>query len=273
MTIAEYIASEAIESFKGGVVDSSTDTSHPLVVLNPKSFKMELQQGIKAQLVIACTSSVTASVEVSLAEGVVLDIVELYAADSIVKVTVHQAESSALSTFSALLSSSHVSYTHALEGRGATNRFNALFVATGAEHQTIELNTRHLVPDCSSNSLIKGIAAGRATGEFRGLVYVAPDAQRTDAQQQNRNIQLDNAQIVALPQLEIYADDVRCSHGSTVGYEDAEVLYYMRQRGIDAATARRLQVEGFVQEVVMRCNMEPLCGIVREAVSDKMSQI
>ena len=109
--------------------------------------------------------------------------------------------------------------------------------------------------------------------EFHGFVYVAQDAQRTDAQQQNRNIQLDNSHIVALPQLEIYADDVRCSHGSTVGYSDAEAIFYMRQRGISEADARRLQIEGFVQDVVSRCHMEPVCAFVHDAVADKLSKI
>lgn len=156
---------------------------------------------------------------------------------------------------------------------GASNTLNTLFIATGTDHATINLNTRHNVGQCSSRSLIKGIAAGRATGEFRGLVYVAPDAQQTDAQQQNRNIQLDNAHIVALPQLEIYADDVRCSHGSTVGYEDKDALFYMRQRGIDPTTARRLQIEGFIQDVVMHCSLEPICSLVHDVVSDKLTAI
>ena len=127
--------------------------------------------------------------------------------------------------------------------------------------------------DCRSNSLIKGISSDRATGEFRGLVYVAQDAQRTDAQQQNRNIELDNSHIVALPQLEIYADDVRCSHGSTVGYSNPEAIFYMRQRGISEADARRMQIEGFVQDVVSRCNMEPVCAVVHQTVTDKLSNI
>ena len=273
MTISEYISSGAVKPFKGGVVDSHFDTTLPLVALNPKKLDVELCAGVQAKLFILCTESVTASVSVKLGAGAALDIIELYLVDSVVDIAVSQSSDSVCKTFSALLSSSHINYTYALEGRGASNQFDALFVATGSEHQTISLNTRHLVSDCNSKSLIKGISAGRATGEFRGLVYVAQDAQRTDAQQQNRNIQLDNSRIVALPQLEIYADDVRCSHGSTVGYEDADALFYMRQRGIDAAMARRIQIEGFVQDVVMRCNVEPLCEIVREAVSSKLSQI
>ena len=91
------------------------------------------------------------------------------------------------------------------------------FLAAGQEHCVVRLRTNHNVPDCRSNSYIKGVAGGTAVGEFCGLVYVAPDAQRTDAQQQNRNILLsETARITTQPQLEIYADDVKCSHGATV---------------------------------------------------------
>lgn len=273
MTIADYISSGAVKPYSGGVIDNSIDTSAPFLALNPKLLNIELCAGIKARLIIVCTESSTASVEITLNEGAQLDVVELYLADSHVAVTAHQHQDSSLNVFSALLSSSNVGYTHLLEGQRANNTLNALYIATGSDHATINLNTRHMVADCTSRSLIKGIAAHKATGEFRGLVYVAPDAQRTDAQQQSRNIELDNAHIVSLPQLEIYADDVRCSHGSTVGYEDKDALFYMRQRGIDEVTARRLQIEGFIQDVVMHCSLEPLCSLVRDAVNDKLTEI
>ena len=273
MTIAEYISSGTFTPFKGGTVECSTERSTPLLSLNPKHLEVAVAKGVKAHLILLCTESVTASVEVRLAEEAELDMVELYLKDSHVAVSVHQSENSQLRSFSALLSSSHVGYTYALEGAGASNSLYSLYIATGSDHATINLNTRHNVGQCTSRSLIKGIAAGRATGEFRGLVYVAPDAQQTDAQQQNRNIELDNAHIVALPQLEIYADDVRCSHGSTVGYEDKDALFYMRQRGIDEATARRLQIEGFVQDVVMHCSLEPVCSLVHDAVSERLTTI
>ena len=273
MTINEYISSGAFSLFKGGAVETSTERTTPLLSLNPKHLVVAVAQGVKTQLILLCTESVTASVEITLDKDAELDIVELYLKDSCVAISAIQHQNSQLRCFSALLSSSNVSYTYALEGSGASNTLNTLFIATGTDHATINLNTRHNVGQCSSRSLIKGIAAGRATGEFRGLVYVAPDAQQTDAQQQNRNIQLDNAHIVALPQLEIYADDVRCSHGSTVGYEDKDALFYMRQRGIDPTTARRLQIEGFIQDVVIHCSLEPICSLVHDVVSDKLTAI
>ncbi|MBP3424031.1 MAG: SufD family Fe-S cluster assembly protein [Alistipes sp.] len=273
MTFEELISSGALRPFKGGVIDSSVSTSLPLVAHNIKSLKVDIAAEQQVRLVVAYTKSCQAAVEINLAPNSSLELVEVYLADSYANITVNQAENSRCKSLVALLSSSNATYTYALNGRNAENVFDALFIASGSEHATLNLNTRHLISDCRSASLVKGISAGRATGEFHGLVYVAQDAQRTDAQQQNRNIELDNSHIVALPQLEIYADDVRCSHGSTVGYSDAEAIFYMRQRGISEADARRLQIEGFVQDVVSRCQMEPVCALVHEAVTDKLSKI
>ena len=138
----------------------------------------------------------------------------------------------------------------------------------------LKLHTAHRVSDCRSNSSVKGVAGGEAVGEFGGLVYVAPDAQRTDARQQSRNMLLSRtARITTQPQLEIYADDVKCSHGATVGQMDAEAIYYMRQRGLSEAAARRLQIEGFVGDIVRRSSFEPLHEAVMELVSEKMEKL
>ena len=140
--------------------------------------------------------------------------------------------------------------------------------------RSVKLRTAHNAADCRSDSYVKGVAGGQAVGEFCGLVYVAPGAQRTDARQQSRNILLsETARITTQPQLEIYADDVKCSHGATVGQMDADAVLYMRQRGLSEAQARRLQIEGFVGDVVTRCGIEPLCGAVMELASAKMEKL
>ena len=131
----------------------------------------------------------------------------------------------------------------------------------------MRLRTAHNVPDRRSDSAVKGVAGGTAVGSFAGWSMWLPGAQRTDARQQNRNILLSReARITTQPQLEIYADDVKCSHGATVGQMDAEAILYMRQRGLSEADARRLQIEGFVGDVVRRCGIEPLCEAVMEMV-------
>ena len=269
MTIEQLIDSGAFLPFKGGVIDSSVDTSLPLVAHNVKSLKVDVAPQQKARLVIAYTKSCQAAIEINLQQNSSLELVEVYLADSYANISVNQAEGSACKSLVAVLSSSNATYTYALEGQGAENTFNALFIASGTEHATLNLNTRHLVSDCKSASLVKGISAGRATGEFHGLVYVAKDAQRTDAQQQNRNIELDDSHIVALPQLEIYADDVKASHGATTGQLDADALFYMRSRGIPEKEARTMLMQAFMVDVIDMVKMEGLRDRLRHLVEKR----
>jgi len=150
-----------------------------------------------------------------------------------------------------------------LVGAGAEFHFNALFVAHGAGEAAgktdIDVTVNHLAPDCVSRQLIKGIAAEGGVGSFTGLVHVAREAQRTDASQRSQNLQLsDDARIDARPQLKIYADDVRCGHGATVGRLDEEAVYYMRQRGVCEAEARRMQMHGFAADIINHCPSEDL---------------
>ena len=140
--------------------------------------------------------------------------------------------------------------------RNARFELDGAFVLTDEEKGSVAVDVNHMASDCSSRTSYKGVASGKAHGSFSGLVYVAPDAQRTDSQQSSRNITIGEAHIEALPQLEIYADDVKCSHGATVGQMDDEAVLYMRQRGLSLATAKRLQIEGFVSDVVLHSAME-----------------
>ena len=139
-------------------------------------------------------------------------------------------------------------------------------------HSSTKVTTRHLVADCKSDTVVKSVAKDRATAEFKGLVYVAQDAQRTDAKQLNRNVELGDGRVYSEPQLEIYADDVKCSHGSTVGQLDEQALYYMRQRGISQEQAERLMLEGFVGDVVAKCDIEPLAELLCEALQKRLNE-
>jgi Fe-S cluster assembly protein SufD len=114
---------------------------------------------------------------------------------------------------------------------------------------------------------------GKAHGSFAGLVYVAPDAQRTDSVQSSRNITVGEARIETLPQLEIYADDVKCSHGATVGQMNDDAILYMRQRGLSLADAKRLQIEGFVDDVVLHSVVEGSEAILAELLADKLTNL
>ncbi len=122
----------------------------------------------------------------------------------------------------------------------------------------------HRAPGCRSTQLINGIAGGEAQVTFHGTIVVAPDAQKTDACQENHNIVLTPQAIVLTePQLEIYADDVKCSHGATVGQLSADELFYMRSRGIPEAEARTLQMLSFLSPVIPAGREEEIEAAVR----------
>lgn len=111
--------------------------------------------------------------------------------------------------------------------------------------------------NAETNSAYGNGVSGGAMGSFTGMIYVAPDAQRTDAALHNRNLQLsDNVKVYTRPQLEIYADDVKCGHGASVGQLDEEAIYYMRQRGVGEAQARRMQMQGFADDIINHCQSE-----------------
>ena len=115
------------------------------------------------------------------------------------------------------------------------------------------------MPNCQSNELYKGIAKGKSTGVFNGKIFVRKDAQKTNAYQSSKNILLsDDATINTKPQLEIYADDVKCSHGTSTGKIDEDALYYLKARGIGDDNARKLLLQAFAQELIDKIEIESL---------------
>jgi Fe-S cluster assembly protein SufD len=126
------------------------------------------------------------------------------------------------------------------------------------------------VPDCTSSELYKYILDESSTGVFAGKMHIHPDAQRTVSQQTNRNLCLTTcAHMYAQPQLEIYADDVRCSHGSTVGRADEEAVFYMRQRGLSEEEARMFLKFAFAGDIVERISLKPLQARVRMLIGKR----
>ena len=127
-----------------------------------------------------------------------------------------------------------------LAGEGGECLINGLFIGNGRQHLDNYMLVEHASPHCGSRQFYNGILDGHARGVFHGRIIVHKDAQKTDAKQTNRNLLLsDDAQIDTKPQLEIYADDVKCTHGATIGQIDEEALFYLRSRGIDEASARK----------------------------------
>lgn len=136
-------------------------------------------------------------------------------------------------------------------GSDAEADIQGLVLARGAAHLDHTLFLHHAVPACRSNQLFKHVVDDHGHAVFQGGIRVAPHAQKTDAQQLSRTLLLaDRAQIDTKPELEILADDVKCSHGASIGDVDAQQLFYMRARGIPAAEARRLLLSGFAYEIV-----------------------
>ena len=145
----------------------------------------------------------------------------------------------------------------ALAGPEAHAELNGVYVLNGTTHCDNHTYIGHDVPDCTSDELYKGIIAEKGTGVFNGKVYVKQDAQRTRAYQSNANIlQGDDARIFTKPELEIYADDVKCSHGCTIGRLDEKGLFYLRSRGVSEAEARKMLSHAFMTDVLERITNE-----------------
>jgi Fe-S cluster assembly protein SufD len=140
-----------------------------------------------------------------------------------------------------------------LAGEGGECLINGLFLGTGRQHLDNYMYVEHAAPHCSSRQFYNGILDGHAHGVFHGRIVVHKDAQKTDAKQTNRNLLLnDDAQIDTKPQLEIYADDVKCTHGATIGQIEENALFYLRSRGISEVEARRLLLLAFAEECLER---------------------
>lgn len=138
-----------------------------------------------------------------------------------------------------------------LLGEGAEANLYGAYVCGGSEKVKISVDMHHDFPHCNSRQLFKGIAGGVSKVDFYGKIIVAQDAQRTEAYQENHNILLsDGAKVDTKPQLEIYADDVKCSHGATIGRLNEEEQFYMRSRGITLEDAKVLQMISFIAPVL-----------------------
>ena len=163
--------------------------------------------------------------------------------------------------------------TSVLDGQGSECTLNGLSLATGTQlidnHTTID----HAKPHCASHELYKSILDGKSRGVFSGKIFVRKDAQKTDAKQTNKTLLLsDDATINTKPQLEIFADDVKCTHGATVGQLEPEQLFYLRSRGIDNTTARDILTFAFASDVVSRVHVEQLKDQLESVVHARLDE-
>ncbi len=158
-----------------------------------------------------------------------------------------------------------------LDGEGAENNTYGLFLGDNDQHMSFYTNVHHAKPHCLSDQLVKGILNHKATGAFNGKIYVDKGAVKTEAYQRNNNILLSsNAKMNTKPQLEIYNDDVKCSHGATVGQLDETALFYIRSRGIDYKEARHLLMYAFANEVIGKIKLEVLRERIIEMVDMRL---
>ena len=161
-----------------------------------------------------------------------------------------------------------------LAGPEAHAELNGVYLLNDTTHCDNHTYIGHDVPDCTSDELYKGIVAGKGTGVFNGKVYVKQDAQRTRAYQSNANIlQGDDAKVYTKPELEIYADDVKCSHGCTIGRLDEQGLFYLRSRGVGEAEARKLMAHAFITEVVERVQNEEWKAVLTALIDAKLARL
>jgi len=161
-----------------------------------------------------------------------------------------------------------------LGGQGGDTTLNGLYLAGGTQLVDTHTTIDHALPHNGSHELYKGILGGKSRGVFNGKIIVRQDAQKTDAKQTNKALLLsDGAQIDTKPQLEIFADDVKCTHGATVGQLDPEMLFYLQARGIALADARALLILGFAGDVVNRVTFAPLRERLDEVVRRRVQEI
>jgi Fe-S cluster assembly protein SufD len=159
-----------------------------------------------------------------------------------------------------------------LAGEGAQGRMSGFYFTDGTQHLDHDTQQNHLAPHTTSDLLFKGALKGKSRSVWQGMIYVAPGAQKTDGYQANRNLILDEeSRADSIPGLEILADDVRCTHGATVGKLEKEPLFYLKSRGIPQADAERLVVEGFFDPIMQRIPFEGVRERFQQAIQDKLS--
>jgi Fe-S cluster assembly protein SufD len=250
--------------------DFGPTVSHPrnLVVAEPGSQAsvVETYTGTDGELYF--TNSVT---EAALGDGAILDFYkverESTAAFHVATMEVLQGRDSRFTSHSISLGGAlaRSDLNVRLEAEGADCTLNGLFVGSGRQHLDNHTLIDHAKPHGTSRELYKGIMDGKSRGIFHGKIIVRPDAQKTDAMQTNKNLLLSKEALVnSTPALEIFADDVKCRHGSTIGQLDPGAMFYLRSRGIGEEEARHLLVYAFASDVAARIRIPPLRALVEQ---------
>jgi Fe-S cluster assembly protein SufD len=250
--------------------------SHPRIIIDAdsdsKATVVETYAGLDGESAnnVYLSNAVT---EVRLGENARLDHykmeMESATAYHIATMQVVQERSSSFFSYAVLLGGSLVrnNINVVFNGEGAEGTLDGLFVASGRQLMDTHTLIDHVKPHCQSHEYYKGILDGQSHGVFDGHIIVRPDAQKTDAYQINKNLLLsDDAKINTKPELKIFANDVKCKHGATVGQISADSLFYLRSRGIDRDAAKRLLINAFAGEIINRMGIARL----REGLSEML---
>lgn len=237
-----------------------------VIVAGPNSRATVIEHYIGLGTEPAVTSSVT---ELHAGQGAVLEHLKLQdEARSVFHLATLRAQlesSSKVSCHSFALGSrlARQNVLATLAGEGIEAVFNGLYLGDADRLIDHYLSVDHAAPGCASHEFFNGVLDDKATGVFYGRIRVRPHAQKTDAKQTNKNLLLsDDAAAHTRPQLEIYADDVKCTHGATIGQLDPESLFYLRSRGLPVATARRMLIHAFAGEIIERVS----CRVARDVL-------
>jgi Fe-S cluster assembly protein SufD len=250
--------------------DFGPTVSHPrnLVVAERGSQAVVVESWIGTAGALYFTNAVT---EVFVGDGAVLDFYKLEResldAFHVATMEVLQGRDSTIHSHSITLGGALVrnELNVRLDAPGASCTLNGLFLGSGTQHLDNHTKIDHAQPHGTSRELYKGIMSGRSRGVFNGRIIVRQDAQKTDAMQTNKNLLLSKEALVnSEPALEIFADDVKCRHGSTIGQLDETALFYLRSRGIGESEARNLLVYAFASDVASRIRIAPLRALVEE---------
>jgi Fe-S cluster assembly protein SufD len=238
--------------------------SHPrnLIVAAPNSRASIIESYFSVRDSLYFTNAVT---EISLGQGARIDHYKVQRESEksfhVGTTQIRQDRDSQLHSFSlavgGLLARTNI-YT-SLDGDAATCTLNGLYLTDGVQHIDNQTSIEHIAPNCPSHETYKGVLDGRSHGVFNGKVYVHPEAQKTDGKQSNNNLLLSpTARVDTKPQLEIFADDVKCTHGATVGRLDEVAMFYLNSRGIGPETARTLLTYAFAADVLETIELESL---------------
>ena len=273
MGLLQYIENIGVDLRSGSEIPLS-DGSTGLLLCNPSKLECGVAEQGSEKLIVLHTTDQASQLQFNVEKGGKLQLIELFLANSTAKSVICQQADSCCQVTSIIIDSASADYQVDMNGEGADSQLRSIFLLSKSEQAKVGVRVNHNASHTFSDSLVKGVASGEARGEFDGLVYVADGVGQVDARQLSRNIVIGSkAHIATNPQLEIYADDVKCSHGATVGQLDGDAVLYMRQRGLSEAQARSLQLEGFVVDVLSLVNDEGAFEALKQDLDNKLESL